>query len=477
MNTCSICNSTIENKQNFCLKCGAKFPLDLSIIAQIDILKKMIDKNPLDTGSYIKLGDLYNENNIIELALEQYYKAATIDSNNPEIYFKLGKCQISFDKKNDAAKSLEKAYELDKKNKNIQKELALIYSAINEWDKSIEYCKMYLKSETDFEISMTLVKIYKEKGEINETIKVLNELIKKGVENQEVLNELSNLYELNADFIKLADINEKIWKQNSTEENFLALKKAYIYNSDPDKTLNLKNDNKKINNVNYSNFLNMLALIMIREIRNAINLFETINVAELDLKKIEINHFINIIKNNADIKSSQNAFDDSIQLLLIANKIDPENITIKEELAKQYYNVGEEYKLNTEFDKALEYFNQSVNYGNEKAKHNIAEIYALKGEIFLTKNKFKEAYSSYKLSQNNEPDNLDYKKKLENIHENLTKHNKRKSFAITFSLIAILFIVLALWFINYGRINIICKPARIDISLFKIITQIQVCFF
>ncbi len=104
---------------------------------------QILDKNnPL---IYIKLGDTWKKQRVLQLARQQYEKAVSLDPSNVEAHYSLGKLYLYEKKYNDAAKEFAKAIELDPEFAPAYPELGELFFKIKRYKDAKAYYDKYVK--------------------------------------------------------------------------------------------------------------------------------------------------------------------------------------------------------------------------------------------------------------------------------------------------------------------------------------------
>jgi tetratricopeptide (TPR) repeat protein len=119
-----------------------------------------------------QLGAVRNELKKTAPAEEAFQKAIAIDPNYQPAYYNLGMVQLKAKKLALAEASLKKSLELASSDPKTMKLLGRLYFFQKNYDKSIEYLKMYNSGNSvDAEAHYDLAQAYKEKGDVAEAEK------------------------------------------------------------------------------------------------------------------------------------------------------------------------------------------------------------------------------------------------------------------------------------------------------------------
>ncbi len=140
------------------------------------LLSKAKTKDPQNPAIYRALGDLWLEQGVTELALDQYRQATTLEPNNPENHFRLGVAYAKLKSIREAGEALRKAIELDPGYAPAYRELGEIYFIAQKYQQAKEYYKKYvmlrpeLPARVRYATFLYLSKDYKEAIQEIETV-------------------------------------------------------------------------------------------------------------------------------------------------------------------------------------------------------------------------------------------------------------------------------------------------------------------
>ena len=151
--------------------------------------EKLVQLRPGDPQAQFRLGMFYARGNEIEKAYSHLLAAAENDLKFPELYIALSEAEHQ---RKDEAKSrsyIEKAWQLDPANKNVQRQLGIIYREAHEYAKAIELLKPLLP-ESRLELALS----YFDNKNYREAVPLLVELINAEPANADYLYMLGKCY-------------------------------------------------------------------------------------------------------------------------------------------------------------------------------------------------------------------------------------------------------------------------------------------
>ncbi len=151
--------------------------------------EKAVELRPDDPQAHLNLGLFYMREQDLDKAYSQLVAAAEKDLNSPELYIALSEAEHL---RNDEAKSrmyLEKASQLDPANKNVRRQLGIIYRGAGELAKAIDILRPLLP-ESRVELAVS----YFENKNYGEALPLLEELTKAEPGNPDYLYLLGKSY-------------------------------------------------------------------------------------------------------------------------------------------------------------------------------------------------------------------------------------------------------------------------------------------
>jgi tetratricopeptide (TPR) repeat protein len=157
--------------------------------AAAEQFQKILELRPDDVQAHFTLGMFYARSGEIEKAYPHLIAAADKDLKFPELYIALSEAEHV---RNDEAKSrgyLEKAFQLDPSNKNVQRQLGIMYREAHEYNKAIEMLKPLLP-DSRLELALS----YFDNKNYREAIPLLVELVDASPENADYIYMLGKSY-------------------------------------------------------------------------------------------------------------------------------------------------------------------------------------------------------------------------------------------------------------------------------------------
>lgn len=281
MAKCPNCGADLKKGQKFCTKCGTKIKqkeyqeLSPETEAKIDILKKKIKSDGLNTKLYLELGDIYRESKRLNDALSQYQKAINIEESNFEAHLKSGDVYFDLKELDKAKKSYLNALKLDEDSLEAKFGLFKVYYTLGEYENALdigeelkertpENIELYQKLSDihieigqkekaliefkqikelcpdDISVLLEIGYLYQDKDDFNQALNYFQEVLKKEPDNNEAnfkIGETFCIIENYEETIKyLSDIINKL-SHKKKEMARLYLAKAYIESDQKDKAL------------------------------------------------------------------------------------------------------------------------------------------------------------------------------------------------------------------------------------------------
>lgn len=140
------------------------------------LLSKAKTKDSQNPAIYRALGDLWLEQGVAELALDQYKQAVNLEPNNPENHFRLGVAYAKIKSIREAGEAFRKVIELDPGYAPAYRELGELYFIAQKYQQAKEYYKKYvmlrpeLPARVRYATFLYLSKDYKEAIQEIETV-------------------------------------------------------------------------------------------------------------------------------------------------------------------------------------------------------------------------------------------------------------------------------------------------------------------
>lgn len=108
------------------------------------LLSKAKNKDPQNAAIRRALGDLWNAQGILELALQNYQEAAQLEPQNPENHFRLGLAYVKAKSLKDAVEAFKKVIELDPGYAPAYRELGEAFFNAQKYQQAKEYYQKYI---------------------------------------------------------------------------------------------------------------------------------------------------------------------------------------------------------------------------------------------------------------------------------------------------------------------------------------------
>lgn len=119
---------------------GGKFGIDKATL----LLSKAKTKDPSNPAILRGLGDLWLQQGVVELAIDNYQQAAKAEPNNPENAYKLGLAYMKAKSYREAGESFRKAVEIDASFAPAYRELGEIYYLAQKYQQAKENYQKYV---------------------------------------------------------------------------------------------------------------------------------------------------------------------------------------------------------------------------------------------------------------------------------------------------------------------------------------------
>jgi serine protease Do len=197
-------------------------------------------------------GDIYLKINQIEKAEEFYQK--TFFTSNEEIeartFIGLAEVRLAQGKLNDAINYAEKSIKINSNKIRSKIILAIAKTRIGEGEEGIKILNELYDNRKDAEVALAIADYYSSFDDSAQSIKVLEEFIKRDPKNIKVLNQLASLYLFDGNKEKAIEYKLKVYLYYEFNRNRNKQKqaKAWILSIDPnyfDKPVKVKKEDKK----------------------------------------------------------------------------------------------------------------------------------------------------------------------------------------------------------------------------------------
>jgi tetratricopeptide (TPR) repeat protein len=166
MENCPECGKPIPEGLQYCPSCIEK-PVDLSaeIMAHINLLKKKIEKEPLNAKLHLDLAEIYQKHSYNKQALSEYEKAVHADVKNFDAHIKSAYIYLKFRETKKAENAFRAALHINPKSTESLIGLFRTYYLQDRTEEAIVLCEKIVRSKPDnVEFHILLKNLYNKKG-------------------------------------------------------------------------------------------------------------------------------------------------------------------------------------------------------------------------------------------------------------------------------------------------------------------------
>ena len=205
----------------------------------IKYYKEAIKYNPSYDKAYFFLANIYDEKGEKDLAIENYKKVIKINSNDLWAYVNIACIYEELNRDEEGIKYLKKALEIDKFNYKVLYNMGVSLKKLKKIDDAKKFYNLSIKENKEYPYSyLNLAVIFKEEGDYNKAINILNEgidntnkdflyyhrgcIYAKLKENEKALRDINKSIELNDFFIEYSKNDkdlEELYKYISNKNN------------------------------------------------------------------------------------------------------------------------------------------------------------------------------------------------------------------------------------------------------------------
>lgn len=118
---------------------------DMNKLQEIKDLEELVDTNPNDLESLLKLGHLLNDSGFYEKAIERYKSYLKVKPNDPDVIVDMGVCYHQLGKHGEAITAMESALKLEPDHQIANFNLGIVNisagnheEALNNWKRAVE---------------------------------------------------------------------------------------------------------------------------------------------------------------------------------------------------------------------------------------------------------------------------------------------------------------------------------------------------
>lgn len=177
MNNCPECGKPIPAGLQYCPSCIEK-PRDFSteVTAHINLLKRKIEKEPLNAQLHIELADIYHKHASQKQALSEYEKAINANANNFDAQIKSAHIYLKFGETSKAEDAFRAALHISPKSTESLIGLFRTYYLQDRTEEAIALCEKIVEFKpNNIEFHILLKNLYNKKGDKE---KAFDELLK-----------------------------------------------------------------------------------------------------------------------------------------------------------------------------------------------------------------------------------------------------------------------------------------------------------
>ncbi len=212
MDKCPECSAPVDAQDKICNACGTILVhLEPEVIAHINLLRKMVEKEPTNVKNLLDLGDLYHKYGFIKEALNTYKAVVERDSTNFEAYAKRANLYLELKELNEAEISFRSALHLNPKSTEMLIGLFRVYYLQNKTDEAIvlgEKILQILPNNVEFHI--LLKNLYLQKGDKAKVLTELEALERLTPDNVQNIKDLVYYHLENNNIVKVINYYEKL---------------------------------------------------------------------------------------------------------------------------------------------------------------------------------------------------------------------------------------------------------------------------
>lgn len=237
---CPECGKPIPTGQDECPTC-AEEPMNLStgVTAHINLLKKKIEKEPLNAQYHIELADIYQEYGYLKHALGEYVKAASADANNYDAQIRSAQIYLKFRELTQAENAFRVSLHINPKSTEALIGLFRAMYLQDKTDGAIVLCEKIVKTKPEnVEFHILLKNLYNNKGEKEKALTELLKLESLSPESEQFVKEIALHYQKENNMEKAKEYYDKMLSMNVRDiELGLQIGKYYYDNKQYDKTI------------------------------------------------------------------------------------------------------------------------------------------------------------------------------------------------------------------------------------------------
>jgi tetratricopeptide (TPR) repeat protein len=212
MADCPQCGKPIPEGQDECPYCAEeKMDLSTSVTAHINLLKKKIEKEPLNAQLHIDLAEIYQQYGYLQQALAEYEKAVNADIRNYAAQTRSAHLYLKFKKVGQAENAFRAALQINPGSLEALIGLFRTLYLQNRTDEAIVLCEKIVTSKPDnVEFHILLKNLYNSKGDKEKALKELLILESLSPDSEQFVKEIALYYQKAGDMDKAHEYYKKM---------------------------------------------------------------------------------------------------------------------------------------------------------------------------------------------------------------------------------------------------------------------------
>jgi len=337
MANCPECGREIPDGEDECPSCAEEsMNLSTSVTAHINLLKKKIEKEPLNAQYHIDLANIYQEYGYLKRALSEYEKAVNADVKNFEGQIKSAHILLKYRKISQAENAFRAALQIKPGSTEALIGLFRALYLQDRTEEAIVLCEKIVKSKPgNVEFHILLKNLYNNKGDRNKVLSELLILESLSPESEQFVKEIALHYRTDNNMEKAKEYYKKMLDMNIKDIELGFQIGRYYF------------ENKKYEDAieHFHDFLELSEFTLEQEA--AVRTY----IALISFEKGDIPEAKNSI--NAIQQSSAQSMD----------------IEIRKKLALLCFSVAQDELKNKKIKRALPFLNKAVNYDRDNVEY------------------------------------------------------------------------------------------------------------
>lgn len=252
MENCPECGKPIPEGLQYCPSCIEK-PVDLSaeIMAHINLLKKKIEKEPLNAKLHLDLAEIYQKHSYNKQALSEYEKAVHADVKNFDAHIKSAHIYLKFRETKKAENAFRAALHVNPKSTESLIGLFRTYYLQDRTEEAIVLCEKIVRSKPDnVEFHILLKNLYNKKGNKEKFLIELLKLESLSPDSEQFVREIALHYQNENNMEKAKEYYHKMLNLNIEDIDLgFQIGKYHYDNREYDKAIEHLNGLLKLKNI------------------------------------------------------------------------------------------------------------------------------------------------------------------------------------------------------------------------------------